>query len=214
MSGETKTIAAIGIITLVVIIAGVLFLGKQKPKDQVQKIDEATMLADAKHTIGEATAQARIVEFADFQCPACATAHPILKKVLSENKDKVYFVFRHYPLSFHANAKTAAQACEAAAIQGKFWEMHDKIYENQSEWSEKSNAKEIFIKYAEDLKLDLTKFKDDFEKGKTDIENDYVLGNKAGVDSTPTFFVNGQKKPGVIQETELLDIINKASTSK
>ena len=108
---------------------------------------------------------------------------------------QVQFAYRHFPLSQHKNAKLAATVAEAAGKQGKFWEMHDLIFQNQSDWSEEKNAAVIFAKYAQEVGLDLAKFQTDIasEEIKAKIENDYKSGVKAGVNSTPSFFLNGEK---------------------
>ena len=108
---------------------------------------------------------------------------------------KVRFAYRHFPLPQHKNAKLAATVAEAAGLQGKFWEMHDLIFQNQSDWSEDKNAAILFAKYAQDVGLDLARFQTDVASGdiKAKIENDYKSGVKAGVDSTPSFFLNGKK---------------------
>ena len=108
---------------------------------------------------------------------------------------QVRFAYRHFPLPQHKNAKLAATVAEAAGKQGKFWEMHDLIFQNQSDWSEEKNAAVIFAQYAQDLQLDLAKFQTDIasEEIKAKIENDYKSGVKAGVNSTPSFFLNGKK---------------------
>jgi len=213
MTGENKFLIGIGIITAILLIAGVFFFSKNQPppENSNQTIDQNTVLANATHTIGDQNAPLNVVEFGDFQCPACAQAEPILKKVLGQNGEKIYFVFRHYPLSTHKNARIAAQAAETAGIQGKFWEMHDLIYENQKEWSDSGDAEEIFFRYAEQIGLDKSKFKDDIDKTTTTINDDYALGNKVGVKSTPTFFINGKKYSGVVSEAtfqQLLDSVN------
>ena len=108
---------------------------------------------------------------------------------------KVRFAYRHFPLPQHKNAKLAATVAEAAGLQGKFWEMHDLIFQNQSDWSEDKNAAVIFAKYAQDIGLDLARFQTDIasDEIKAKIENDYKSGVKAGVNSTPSFFLNGKK---------------------
>ena len=213
MTGENKFLIGIGIITAILLIAGVFFFSKNQPppENSNQTIDQNTVLANATHTIGDQNAPLNVVEFGDFQCPACAQAEPILKKVLGQNDEKIYFVFRHYPLSTHKNARIAAQAAEAASIQDKFWEMHDLIYENQKEWSDSGDAEEIFFRYAEQIGLDKSKFKDDIDKTTTTINDDYALGNKVGVKSTPTFFINGKKYSGVVSEATFQQLLDSAN---
>src|SRR3989344_1331780 len=210
MNTETKFIIGIALVTLIVITAGAFVLGKGngQPKQVLDSVDQNILLANSKHAIGNPETAIKIVEFADFQCPACGQAHPIIKKVLESNKDRAYFVFRHFPLPSHKNSKSAAQAAEAAGEQDKFWEMHDLIFENQKEWSESGKAQEIFESYAQNLGLDLGKFKEDFDKVKNPIEQDYADGNRVGVDSTPTFFINGQKYPGVVSFEQFQKLID------
>ena len=144
---------------------------------------------------GNKEAKATLIEYSDFQCPACGSYYPILKKVAEDMGAQVQFAYRHFPLSQHKNAKLAATVAEAAGKQGKFWEMHDLIFQNQSDWSEEKNAAVIFAKYAQEVGLDLAKFQTDIasEEIKAKIENDYKSGVKAGVNSTPSFFLNGEK---------------------
>lgn len=209
MSTESKFFIGIGFVTLILIVAGVFFLGKGSKKPQAESnFDSIKLTEGAVHTKGNPQAAIKIVEFGDLQCPACRAAQPIMDNAVEKNKDKIYFVFRHYPLSIHKNSKLAAQAAEAASAQGKFFEMIDILYEKQVDWAEKSNPREAFRQYAQGLGLDINKFNNDMEKLKTQIEADYALGNRAGVESTPTFFINGQKYPGVIQEAQLQQFID------
>src|SRR3989344_6375729 len=101
MTVENKFLIGTATITLILIIGGVIFFSKNQPppENSSQDIDQNTVLAGATHTIGNQNAPLNVVEFGDFQCPACAQADPILKKILSQNREKIYFVFRHYPLS-------------------------------------------------------------------------------------------------------------------
>lgn len=216
MTTESKFFIGIGAFTVMVIVLGVLFLGNKKPQTEEASIltNQQVLGESIRHAIGNPEAPVKIVEFSDFQCPACATAAPITRNVVNANQDKVYFVFRHFPLSSHKNAKKAAQAAEAASNQEKFWEMHDMIFENQNEWSNSSDAKGIFTEYAKKIGLDIDKFKQDFESVKDPIEQDFADGNRVGIDSTPTFFINGTKYSGVIQQLQFQEIINQASTSK
>ncbi len=142
-----------------------------------------------------------LIKYSDFECPACATYHNLITS-LSENKDnkdivdKVTFVYRHFPLDqIHKNARVAAYASEAASNQGKFYEFHDKLFDNQAEWSSIANPLAIFEKYAKDLNLDIKKFNDDskLDATKEKVQSDYVSGLNASVDGTPTFYLNGKK---------------------
>src|SRR3989344_7026042 len=210
MKSDLKVLIIIGFVTLALIGLGVYLLGSGESEEGQVAGTASTdvLLSNTNHTQGDPQAPVKIVEFADFQCPACATAYPIVKNVLSQNQNKVYFVFRHYPLSSHKNAKVAARAAEAAASQGKFWQMYDLLFENQKDWAEASDAKDKFEEYAEKIGLDLQKYNEDLASVDKAIEQDYADGNKVGVNSTPTFFINGQKYSGVIQQTQFQQIID------
>ncbi len=211
MTGEHKFLVGAGIVTLVLVFAGVLFFGKQKPQ-QVQGSSTVDLLTDAKHTIGDSNSKVKIVEFGDFQCPACGMAHPIVKQVLDRNKDNVYFVFRNFPLySVHPNAAISAKAAEAAGVQGKFWEMHDMLYEKQKEWSDLKDPTDKFKDYAGILGIDVNKFESDLSNQIGVVNEDYSLGQKAGVDSTPTFFINGTKYPGVLSLDNFQKVVDESS---
>ncbi len=155
-------------------------------------------IVEQDHVKGNPDASIVIMEYSDFQCPACKAYFPIIKQLMSEYSDDIAFVYRHYPLtSIHANAEPAARAAEAASIQGKFWEMHDKLFENQSEWSELSTklAEDKFAEYAEAIGLDIDKFKTDLDSKDTKerVRSDSQSALRAGLNSTPTFFIDGEK---------------------
>lgn len=144
-----------------------------------------------------------LIEYSDLQCPSCKGAHDFLKIIEASNSPdfiitkKVTFVFRYFPLyQIHSNANIAAYAAEAAGIQNKFWEMSDLLFDNQTSWSNSSNPqKEYFDGYARKLGLDLAKFQKDITSNevKNRVARDLTEGGQVGVDSTPTFFLNGQK---------------------
>ena len=211
MTGENKFFIGVGVATLVLIIGGVFFFSKQSSNTQTAGSEQIDLVAGAKNTLGSPDSKIKIVEFGDYQCPACAAAHPIIKQVLDANKDKASFVFRNFPLPIHLNARDSAKAAEAAAEQGKFWEMHDLLYENQNEWSELGNAKDKFREYAQNLGLDMNKYDEDFDKVIERVNQDFALGERAGVESTPTFFINGVKYPGVIPADKFQQLMDEAS---
>ncbi|MEZ7500131.1 thioredoxin domain-containing protein [Flavobacterium sp. Arc3] len=155
------------------------------------------------HIKGDSNANLEIVEFGDFQCGHCGAAHPVVEKITKEFGGQVKFVFRNFPLSeMHAHALDAARAAEAAAIQGKYWEMHNSIFENQ-EYLQSND----FIVHAEKLGLDIEKFKDDMQLTSVaeKIDNDFESGIRSGVNGTPSFFVNGNKFDG--DASNLLELI-------
>lgn len=147
---------------------------------------------------GNAQATVELIEFSDFQCPACKSMEPILSSVIDEFGNHMKFAYRHLPLkAIHGNSENAAKASEAAGFQGKFWEMHDKIFENQALWSpmSKDQAVEAFASYAQELGLDVEKFKKDFESREVAdaVEQDADEAASAAIQSTPTFFLNGER---------------------
>jgi len=145
---------------------------------------------------GNREASVTIVEYSDFQCPACGAYYPVTKQLVEEFGENIAFVYRHFPLSqIHKNAELAAQAAEAAGKQNKFWEMHDMIFENQKEWSDERNVKEFFVMYAEALNLNKEQFVADFDLKEVmdKINADYKSGLRYSVNAVPTFFLNEEK---------------------
>lgn len=148
------------------------------------------------HIKGNPLATAVLIEYSDMQCPACRAYYPVVKRVAEELGTKVQVVYRHYPLErIHKNARLAATAAEAAGKQGTFWEMHDMLFDNQEKWSESSDAKKLISGYAATLKLSLEQFEKDLSDDaiKKKIDSDLDGGTAAGVQGTPTFYLNGKK---------------------
>lgn len=170
--------------------------------------------AEPPHVRGNANAPVTIEEFGDFQCGACGSYHPEMKKIEAEYGDKLKVVFRELPLSsMHPHAVLAAQAAEAAGLQGKFWEMHDKLYENQVTWTEKSDLVPIFVDYAKQIGLNTDQFMKDLngEKVATRIFHDGKRAHSFGLKGTPSFFVNGKEAKGDQWKPEgLRQMINEA----
>jgi protein-disulfide isomerase len=138
-----------------------------------------------------------IEEFGDYQCPPCGSLHPILKTLKSEYGGRIQVVFRHFPLQFHNHALEASLAAAAADLQGKFWEMHNLLYENQSAWSQVGDFRPILINFARQIGLDIPRFTRDMDglQVVTVVQGDTRRGSALGVDSTPTVFINGQLIP-------------------
>ena len=151
--------------------------------------------ASNPYTRGGAAAKVTLEEFSDFQCPACGGLEPGLRRVLSDYGDRVRFTFRHFPLQMHKYAFIASRAAEAAGQQGKFWEMHDMIYDNQKEWSEAMEPRVQFDAYATRLGLDVQRFKTDMARQDLAdrISADLLRGNSLGVKGTPTLYLNGRE---------------------
>lgn len=157
-------------------------------------------IADQVH--GTRDAKVVLIEYGDFQCPACGNMYSPVKTLTEMYKDNVTFIFRNYPLTnIHPNALAASNAAEAAGLQGKFWEMHDKLYENQEAWSSVAVDKReaVFSGYASELGLDAAKFKKDLASA--DVSAKVARDRQTGKDtfkanSTPTFILNGTKLDG------------------
>jgi len=155
------------------------------------------------HFQGAEKARIELLEFGDFQCPHCGHAYPIIKRVQKKLGSELKFVFRNFPLAeIHPNAVHAALAAEAASAQGKFWEMHDIIFENQSRLDDAS-----LFRYGEKIGLNRRQFETDFQQPRylEKVESDFESGVRSGVNGTPTFFINGVKYEGIWEEDELLD---------
>lgn len=166
----------------------------------------------SNHTLGAGNKGVTIVEYGDFQCPSCAGYYPILKEVKEKYGDDIKFQFSHFPLTqIHQNAMAAHRAAEAAAKQGKFWEMHDLLYERQQLWAQSNNAAQIMEDYATELALNVEQFKTDYQSSAVNdiINADLAAGKNLDVTGTPTFFINGQKvenpEPNIDAFSKLID---------
>lgn len=186
-TGETKLfLGIIGVTVALVIGAVFLFSSKSTPVALARQ----DVLGAQTQIKGDTNAKVFLVEFSDFQCPACKAAKPAVDAVVAQYKDKIVFGYRHFPLDQHQFAMKAAQAAEAAGQQGKFWEMYDLLFANQEKFSDT-----IFTDLAKQLNLNM----DEFTKAMTDsailqkIQKDRDYGNQIGVNATPTFYLNGKK---------------------
>lgn len=217
MTKEVKIIIAVAIVFLAVFV-GFLYLGSRPPQPKPPQVIADTSLLVKKDSYQTSPDKGKVtlVEFGDFQCPACADAYSIVKQVEKDYGDKLNLVFRNYPLPQHANALPAAEAAEAAGAQGKFWEMYAKLYENQDKWSSVGNPIDIFTQYAKDLGLDVDKFTGDVkgEKYKDRILSDQNDGNTIAINATPTFFLDGQKLEGIPSLDNLKSLIDQKLSSK
>jgi protein-disulfide isomerase len=153
--------------------------------------------AEPPHTIGPPNAPVHLEEFGDFECPPCGAFHPILKQMKQEFGDKLRVTFREFPLQNHQHAIPAASAAEAAGMQGKFWEMHGLIFENQAKWKGEFDVRPIFEGYAKQIGIDVERFKRDVVSDRVD-QRIFLDGKRAhslGVGGTPTVFLNGRELP-------------------
>jgi protein-disulfide isomerase len=174
-------------------------------------------ISDQDWSQGNKNAKTTLVEYSDYECPACAEFYPIIQRLIADNSDKLLFVYRNFPLQQHANANITAYAAQAAGKQDKFWEMHDILFTNQNQWAVLGDARNQMIQYAAQLGLNTDQFKKDLDSQaiKDKISADYQSGLDSGVNATPTFYLNGKQlpPPNSLDEfkTNITDAINNAS---
>jgi len=191
------------LVGVAVLLGGAFFLaGGKGDKTSNEFVGNPLEVQAEDYVKGEGTEGVTLIEFADFECPACAQFYPQLKQLEAEFGDEVRIVFRHFPLvQIHPNANAAHRASIAAGNQGKFWEMHDLLYENQQRWSRQfsgidvSAAAAIFESFAQDLELDIDQYRADVAAEATSnaITRGINSGNQANVTGTPTIFLNGER---------------------
>jgi protein-disulfide isomerase len=163
---------------------------------------------DRDHIQGRTSAPVTLIEYGDYECPYCGQAYPIIKEVQKQLGNKLRFVFRNFPLTeIHPHAEHAAEAAEAAAVQNRFWEMHDYIYEHQQALDDKHLGK-----YADNLGLNLAKFNNEMSShvhaGR--IREDFLSGIHSGVNGTPTFYINGIRYNDSWDLETLLEVLRSA----
>jgi len=148
------------------------------------------------HVTGQGSSGVTLIEYADFQCPACKSFYPVIKELKTKYEKEIFVQYRHYPLeAIHANARASARAAEAAHKQGKFWEMHDALFENQEVWKDASDPLSYYKGYAQQIGVsDLAKFESDYKSSEiNDIINaDLKEGQKLSITATPTFVLDGK----------------------
>jgi protein-disulfide isomerase len=165
--------------------------------------------ADRDHIQGPDGAPVTLVEYGDYECPYCGAAYPVVKEVQAQMGDGLRFVFRNFPItSSHPHAEKAAEAAEAAATQGHFWEMHDYLYEHQQQLTG-----ECLHAHAQALGLDLKRFDQDVADNAyaPRVREDFMSGVRSGVNGTPTFFINGVRYDGSYDLHSLLAAVRSAS---
>lgn len=206
--GWASFVVVIGLIVWGMVAAG------NKSEKELAGIVLASEISATDWIQGTSTAPVTLVEYSDFQCPACAGYFPLVERLVAENPTLVRLVYRHFPLQQHVHAVTAAAAAEAAGNQGKFWEMYRKIFETQADWEDAKDAKTIFTGYAQAMGLDMTRFATDVDSKeiKDKIDAQALSGVRSGVNSTPTFYVNGKKIQNPQNYDEFKKIIENAAT--
>ena len=169
-----------------------------RPANSSQMPTNAPVGATPPNMLGSPTASVTVEEFADFQCPTCASVHTIMKNVQAAYGSRIKFIYRNFPLTqIHKNAYDAAVAAEAAGQQGKFWDMQNQIFANQAAWSNSTNVRPVFEGYAQNLGLDVEKFKTDMLSmtTKSRVDADMQRGRALNISSTPTIFINNIAVP-------------------
>lgn len=193
---STNTKLTIAMVALVILgLAGVIYVANDAAPPA--SASEELLVRDDSHTLSVADDnKITLVEFLDFECEACGALYPTMERLKSEYEGRFTFVVRYFPLPGHANADPAARAVEAAAKQGRFEDMYQKMFETQPQWGAKQESQEpVFLGYAEELGLDMEQFTADMadpataERVRKDVED----GTALGVTGTPTIFVNGER---------------------
>ena len=184
-------------------ILGALILIPQESKLDVSKVNASAIQSAssqsgniADHTKGDLNSKVTLIEYGDYQCSGCASYDPLIQAVVDEYKDKINYAFRVYLLSYHANAKAAASTAEAAGLQGKFWEMHTLLYNNQADWESLGiDARTTyFAGLASQVGLNIDQYNKDIASNsvKEKINFDVALAQKAGLTATPSLYLNGK----------------------
>ena len=191
---NTKRIAiwTVFVIVLALIVWGVI--ASMNKSASGPKVGTPEPIVSTDHIKGPADAPVTLLEYSDFQCPACEAYYSVVEHVLASSTVPIRFVYRHFPLPQHSNARPSAQAAEAAGLQGKFWEMYSLLFANHTEWTELTDPSSVFAGYAQRIGLNLSKFKADVDSTvvKGIVEGSFVASQKLGLNQTPTFFLNGK----------------------
>ena len=206
------------IVAVIVVLVGIFTLTGHKSNTGSTSSNKAAL---TQHVEGQGKAGVTLVEYGDYQCPYCQQYYPTVKQVYTDLQDQIKFQFRNFPLtSLHPNAFAAARAAEAADKQGKFWEMHDMLYENndpngQQGWVASKDATVYFDQYAKQLGLNVDKFKQDFASIPVNdaVNADMAEGNRLGITGTPTFFLDG-KQVQIGNDVQTFEKIVKAEIAK
>lgn len=187
------------------------------PSNPDHRTGEVKLGATPPHALGDPNAPVMLEEFGDFECLPCGSAYPVLRNIKKEFGSDVVIVFRQFPIvAKHAHALDAARAAEAAGFQGKFWPMHDLLYENQKTWRMAADPQPLFAEYAAQTGLELNSFKRDAAGDRVNqrIALDRERGYWIGVNSTPTVFLNGREVPPDSVTTEKLrDLVRSEITA-
>lgn len=183
------------IIGLIVVLIGSFFISKKSSEIDPTLYESIEVTEPTKHIKGNLESEIVLIEYSDFQCPACKNTAPQLSQLIEQFGDQFQLEYRHFPLrSIHPNAQIAAQAAEAAGMQGKFWEMHDILFENQSEWGQSFNPTRLFRKYAEEIGINPDRLEYDLESDLIEqiVDTHYGEAEVMQLPGTPSFVFDGE----------------------
>jgi protein-disulfide isomerase len=197
------------LIVIVLILGGIFFISNSHKSSDSSTSSTAASSTLTNHVEGSSPLGIKLIEYGDYECPACAEYYDAVNQVAAKYSTTVVVQFRNFPLyQIHPNAIAGARAAEAADLQGKFWQMHDRLYtesilnltateegKTYNAWSTASDPQPYFDAYAKDLGLNVTKFDQDYKSTLVNnrVQADLAYGNKLGIDSTPTFYLDGKK---------------------
>lgn len=195
LTTETKVLGSIFVLTVLILIGGIFFLSKSQGSQSKTSNEVASIDYSKGQKVGSDSAKVKLVEFGDYQCPSCAAADPTIKEMIANKYPDFQFVFRYFPLPQHKNAIPAANLAQFAAQNGKFWEVNSRLFETQAQWQDLGDPTDYFGTLAKDLGLDEAGAKDAVKNRKFQdvIQADINEGENIGVDSTPTFYLDGHK---------------------
>ena len=196
----------IGLVTVAILIGGIFLFTKDGDSSVSPQVVSNSLLVPQNAIItsgfsngtylpASASASLTLVEFGDYECPACGVYSPFIKQLLIDFPGEINYVFRNYPLPQHKNAPISSYAVEAAGLQGKYWEMQARVYETRGVGTGLADPTGLFMGYAKDLNLDLNRFTSDIgsDTVKDKVDNDKKDGDLVGITETPTFYLNGKK---------------------
>lgn len=201
-------------IALVLIVWGLIAAMNKPAHSDGQNLSEPAPVTAADHVRGPADAPVTMIEYSDFQCPACEAYYPVVEKLLASSSVPIRMIYRHFPLPQHPNAIPAALVAEAAADQGKFWDMYHLLFANHADWTPLSDPTPVFTGYATTLGLDMARFKADLSSStlRDRIQANEDEGIKIGINATPTFFINGRAVSNPQSYAEFQTLIQQAAS--
>jgi len=189
----------LGILAAIIVVFAGIFIINQNSSSNSSGSKNSSGAQPTSNIQGQNAKNVTLIEYGDYECPVCGSYYAPLKQAVAPLLPDIHFQFRNLPLTaIHQNAFAGSRAAEAAGLQGKYWEMHDLLYENQTQWASASSPQDNFNQYAQQLKLNIEQFKKDYISSKVNdaINADLAEFSKTGQDkATPTFFINGVYLP-------------------